>query len=60
MEEQIGGKLSDIENNNLQLNDLTQQLNDLVSECEVIYNDYEAKKEKVSLFDPRFFTFKRP
>lgn len=47
MEEQIGTKTNDIENNNSQLSELQKQLNNLVNECEIIYNDYEDKKNKV-------------
>lgn len=47
MEEQIGTKQNDIENNNSQLSELQKKLNNLVNECEIIYNDYEDKKNKV-------------
>ncbi|XP_049819968.1 intersectin-1 isoform X3 [Aethina tumida] len=47
MQNQIDGKLADIENNNSQLTDLRTQMTTLVEECEKLYGVYETKKTKV-------------
>ncbi|CAG9763141.1 unnamed protein product [Ceutorhynchus assimilis] len=44
---QINSKLSDIENNNSQLNELKSHMTLLISNCEGLYTRYEEKRNKV-------------
>lgn len=44
---QIDAKMSDIENNNGQLQDIKTQMKNLVSDCKNLYGSFEDKKLKV-------------
>ncbi|XP_066583007.1 intersectin-1 [Prorops nasuta] len=47
LQQQIDGKMSDIENNNGQLEDIKNQMKNLITECKKLYGSFEEKKNKV-------------
>ncbi|XP_028046441.1 intersectin-1 isoform X3 [Monomorium pharaonis] len=47
LQQQIDSKMSDIENNNAQLEDIKTQMKNLVVDCKQLYGTFDEKKKKV-------------
>ncbi|KAK0164640.1 hypothetical protein PV328_003243 [Microctonus aethiopoides] len=47
LQQQINEKMSDIENNNGQLNDIQSRMKNLISDCNNLYTTFENKRTKV-------------
>lgn len=45
--QQIDSKMSDIENNNAQLEDIKTQMKNLLADCKQLYSTFDEKKRKV-------------
>ncbi|XP_046617451.1 intersectin-1 isoform X4 [Neodiprion virginianus] len=48
LQQQINDKMTDIENNNSQLDDIKKQMKNLLTECAQLYKSFEEKKTKVT------------
>ncbi|XP_014470507.1 PREDICTED: intersectin-1 isoform X2 [Dinoponera quadriceps] len=47
LQQQIDSKMSDIENNNAQLEDIKTQMKNLIADCKQLYVTFDEKKKKV-------------
>lgn len=47
LQQQIDSKMSDIENNNAQLEEIKTQIKDLIADCKQLYITFDEKKKKV-------------
>ncbi|KAL6445056.1 hypothetical protein ACFW04_002162 [Cataglyphis niger] len=47
LQQQIDSKMSDIENNNAQLEEIKTQMKNLIADCKQLYGTFEEKKKKV-------------
>ncbi|XP_025267862.1 intersectin-2 isoform X7 [Camponotus floridanus] len=47
LQQQIDSKMSDIENNNAQLEEIKTQIKDLIADCKQLYINFDDKKKKV-------------